>query len=187
MQDLRYPIGQFEHRGAVSAEDVATWIGQLEALPEQMRNAAGWLSDEQLDTQYRPEGWTLRQVVHHVPDSHLNSYVRFKWGLTEEEPLIKTYDEALWAELADYRKVPVELSLKFLAVLHAKWTSLLRILTPEQLSRRFVHPDLGSVELAWVIGNYAWHGRHHLTHITTTTERHGWTRPAGKVKQNVDP
>jgi DinB superfamily len=174
--DLRYPIGRFEHEGPVSNGDLATWLGQLEALPEQMRAAVGWLSDAQLDTPYRPEGWTLRQVVHHVPDSHLNCYVRFKWALTEDEPVIKAYYEERWAELPDYRTVPVETSLRFLAVIHEKLVALLRSLSREQLARRFLHPDLGSVELAWNVGNYAWHGRHHLAHVTTTIERHGWRR-----------
>ena len=172
--DLRYPIGQFEHEGAVTEAAIARWIAEIEALPDQMRQAVSGLSDDQLDTRYRPGGWTLRQVVHHVPDSHLNSYIRFKWALTEEEPAIKVYDEALWAELADYRLVPIETSLDFLALLHAKWSALLRSLSREQLSRTLVHPDLGVVVLNWYIGSYAWHGRHHLAHITTTVEREGW-------------
>ena len=172
--DLRYPIGQFEREGAVTEDAVARWIAEIEALPDQMRQAVSGLSDDQLDTRYRPGGWTLRQVVHHVPDSHLNSYIRFKWALTEEEPAIKVYDEALWAELADYRLVPIETSLDFLALLHAKWVALLRSLSREQLSRTLVHPDLGVVVLDWYIGSYAWHGRHHLAHITTTVEREGW-------------
>ena len=172
--DLRYPIGQFEHQGAVTEDDIARWIGEIEALPDLMRRAVSGLSDEQLDTRYRPGGWTLRQVVHHVPDSHVNSYVRFKWALTEEEPAIKAYDEASWAELADYRLVPVDTSLDFLALLHAKWAALLRALSREQLSRTLVHPDLGVVVLDWYIGAYAWHGRHHLAHITRTVEREDW-------------
>jgi hypothetical protein len=174
MQDLRYPIGRFEHQGPVDGATLAAWIGQIEALPGQLRDAVSRLTDEQLDTPYRPGGWTIRQVVHHVPDSHLNGYVRCKWALTEDQPLIKTYDEARWAELADYRTVPVETSLRFLAAIHEKWVALLRVLTREQLSRRFVHPDWGTVELAWNVGNYAWHGRHHLAHVTTTVERNGW-------------
>ncbi len=173
--DLRYPIGQFDPPGSITGADVGRWIDEIEALPEELRRAVAGLTDEQLDTPYRPGGWTLRQVVHHVLDSHLNSYIRFKWALTEEEPAIKTYEEARWAELADYR-LPVEPSLDFLALLHAKWVALLRVLTPEQWSRRFVHPEWGSVELSWNVGNYAWHGRHHLAHITTTIAREGWSR-----------
>jgi len=172
--NLRYPIGRFEHDGTVTDAHVECWIGEIEALPEQLRQAVTGLSDEQLDTRYRPGGWTLRQVVHHLPDSHLNSYVRFKWALTEDEPLIKTYDEARWAELADYRELPVETNLEFLAVLHSKWVVLLRSLTAEQRARRFLHPEWGAVDLAWTIGSYAWHGRHHLSHITATVAREGW-------------
>ena len=174
MSDLRYPIGQFEHQGEVTEQELERWLGQIEALPGAVREAVAGLTDEQLDTPYRPDGWTIRQVVHHVPDSHLNSYVRFKWALTEDTPAIKTYDEALWAELADYRTVPVETSLDFLEVLHRKWIGLLRSLTPEQWSRRFAHPEWGKVDLATTAGIYAWHGRHHLAHITTTAERLGW-------------
>ncbi len=174
MTDLRYPIGQFEHRGEVTDEDLERWLGEIEALPRALRDAVAGLSDEQLDTAYRPGGWTLRQVVHHIPDSHLNSYVRFKWALTEDEPDIKTYEEARWAELADYRTVPIETSLDFLDLLHRKWAALLRALTPEQWSRRFVHPEWGKIDLATTAGVYAWHGRHHLAHITTTAERLGW-------------
>ncbi len=174
MTDLRYPIGKFGHDGPVSGADLALWIGQIELLPEQMRPALSGLTEEQLDTPYRPGGWTLRQVAHHVPDSHLNCYIRFKWALTEEEPVIKPYDEQRWAELADYRVLPVEMSLDFLALLHARWVTLLRSLSREQLSRRFVHPASGATELAWNVGSYAWHGRHHLAHITTTIGREGW-------------
>jgi hypothetical protein len=172
--DLRYPIGRFDHEGPVTDDDLARWIDQIEALPGRLRRAVDGLTDAQLDTSYRPGGWTLRQVVHHVPDSHLNSYVRFKWALTEDEPLIKAYDEAGWAELADYRTVPVATSLDFLALLHAKWVALLRSLAREQLGRRFVHPVSGPTALDRAIGLYAWHGQHHLAHVTTTAERNGW-------------
>jgi len=174
MDELRYPIGLFRHEGEVREEDLARWIFELEVLPARMREAVSGLGDGQLDTRYRPEGWTLRQTVHHVGDSHLNSYVRFKWALTEDEPVIKTYDEAAWAELPDSRVAPIEPSLDFLERLHAKWVVLLRSLSREQLARRFHHPDSGSTELAWNVGNYAWHGRHHLAHVTRTVERGGW-------------
>ena len=174
MEDLRFPIGPFSHEGEIRGEHVAGWIDEIEALPGQMRSAVAGLSDEQLDTRYRPGGWTLRQTVHHVGDSHLNSYVRFKWALTEDEPVIKAYDEAAWAELADYRELPIETSLEFLDRLHARWVVLLRSLTSAQLARRFHHPDSGATVLAWNVGNYAWHGRHHLAHCTRTIEREGW-------------
>lgn len=176
MPDLRYPIGKFEHDGSVTDDDLERWISQIEALPDQMRRAVAELTEEQLDTPYRPGGWTLRQVVHHVPDSHLNSYVRFKWALTEEEPVIKAYDEQRWAELDDYRVLSVQGSLDFLALLHARWATLLRSLSHEQFRRRFVHPVSGPTELSWNVGSYAWHGRHHLAHITSTVEREGWRR-----------
>ena len=171
--DLRYPIGRFEHDGPVTDSDRERWIAEVEALPEQMRRAVEGLSDAQLDTPYRPGGWTIRQVVHHVPDSHVNSYVRFKWALTEDEPVIKAYDEVGWANLADYR-APVGPSLDFLAALHAKWVRLLRTMTDEQWARRFVHPESGPTELALALGSYAWHGQHHLAHITSTVEREVW-------------
>ncbi len=171
MSDPRFPIGQFEHSGPVSAEDVNRWIRDIEELPAQMREAAHGLTEEQLAAQYRPGSWTVRQIIHHVPDSHLNSYVRFKWALTEEEPVIKAYDENGWASLADYSDTPVDLSLDFLETLHAKWVVLLRSLTDKQLSRRFVHPESGPTELAWSIGAYSWHGRHHLAHITSAIAR----------------
>ena len=174
MTDPRYPIGRFAHPGEVSDDDLALWSGQIEALPAEMRRAVDGLTDEQLDTRYRPEGWTIRQVVHHVPDSHLNAYVRFKWTLTEDEPQIKTYEEARWAELADNRLTPVATSLDLLASLHERWVILIRALDRDQLARRFAHPEWGKVDLAHTVGMYAWHGRHHLAHVTTTREREGW-------------
>jgi len=174
MDSLRYPIGKFEHDGEVADEDVARWIDQIESLPRQVRAAMEGLSEEQLDMPYRPDGWTVRQVVHHVGDSHLNSLVRFKWALTEDEPIIKAYYEDRWAELADYRDVPLETSLMFLETLHIRLVALLRSLDGEDLARRFVHPELGLVSLAKNIGLYAWHGRHHLAHITSLKEREGW-------------
>lgn len=171
---MRYPIGTFQHPGPIPDADLARWIGDIEALPHQMRRAIAGLTDAQLDTPYRPGGWTIRQVVHHVPDSHLHSYARFKWALTEDEPVIKPYDEARWAMLPDYRTVPVDTSLALLEQLHARWVGLLRALSREQLARRFVHPESGPIELAWNVGHYAWHGRHHVAHITTTIERKGW-------------
>jgi hypothetical protein len=173
MDRLRYPIGKFEQSGPISDSEIEGWINQIDGLPERLRSAASALSDVQLDTRYRPEGWTLRQVVHHVPDSHTNAYIRFKWALTEERPRIKAYDEKAWAELPDSR-LPVAVSLDHLAAIHSRWVGLLRTLTREQFGRKFDHPESGECTLDWVVGMYAWHGRHHLAHITGTIQREGW-------------
>lgn len=173
MEHLRYPIGKFEHAGPVSDLEIKGWIDQIEALPALLRDAASTLTDAQLDTRYRPEGWTLRQVIHHVPDSHTNAYIRFKWALTEDKPRIKAYDEKAWAELSDSR-LPVAVSLDHLAAIHARWVGLLRSMTREQFGRKFDHPESGESTLEGVVGMYAWHGRHHLAHVTGTVEREGW-------------
>lgn len=177
--DPRYPIGVFEHSGPVSAVEVERWIDEIAALPARARAAVEGLSAEQLETRYRPDGWCLRQVVHHLLDSHLNSYARFKLALTEDEPAIKAYDEARWAELADYREVSIAAALDLLELLHARWVVLLRSLGRADLGRVFVHPEWGRVRLDWNIGLYAWHGRHHLAHLTTTIDREGWERGTG--------
>ena len=174
MADLRYPIGQFEHGGEITDAEIRNWIDEIEALPELLRTTVQDLTDAQLDTPYRPDGWTIRQVIHHIADSHLNSLLRFKLALTEDTPTIKTYHEDRWAELADYRLAPVKISLDFIANLHARWVILLRSLNREDLSRAFKHPESGRTDLAWNVGNYAWHGKHHLAHITNLLERKGW-------------
>ena len=174
MEDLRYPIGQYTHTGPISDEEIAGWIADIEALPAQLRAAVEGLTAAQLDTPYRPGGWTVRQVVHHIGDSHMNCLVRFKWTLTEDIPTIKPYDEVRWAELPDYQAVPIETSLVFIAHLHARWITLLRALSRVELARTFVHPDSGESSLAWNLGNYAWHGRHHVAHITNLRARKGW-------------
>ena len=172
--DLQYPIGRFEWRGPNSEADRRRYLDEIEQAPARMRAAVAKLSDSQLDTPYRPGGWTVRQVVHHVPDSHLNSYVRFRLALTEENPTIKPYDESRWAELTDARTAPIEISLAFLESLHARWILLLRSLRPEDFAREFRHPELGVVSLDKNIALYAWHGRHHVAHITSLRERMGW-------------
>ncbi len=177
--DLRFPIGRFEPPAEISAQLVASWIAEIESLPERLRTLVGGLDDEQLDTPYRPGGWSVRQVVHHLVDSHLNSYVRFKWALTEERPVIKAYWEDRWAELADYRDTPLEVSLDLLESLHARWCVLLRALGPADLEREFVHPDSGPMTLGANIGAYAWHGRHHLAHIERLGDREGWELSGG--------
>ena len=172
--DLQYPIGRFAWSGPNSESDRKRYIEEIERAPERLRAAVAGLSDAQVDTPYRPGGWTVRQVVHHVPDSHLNSYVRFRLALTEKEPTIKPYDESQWAELADARTAPIEMSLALLESLHARWALLLRSLTPQDFARGFRHPELGTVSLDRNLALYAWHGRHHVAHVTSLRERMGW-------------
>jgi uncharacterized damage-inducible protein DinB len=174
MSDLSYPLGRFKMDKEPSAEERGQFIVQIAEAPAKLREAVEGLTAEQLDTEYRPGGWTVRQVVHHVPDSHLNSYVRFKLALTEEEPTIKPYDEDRWARLEDTRLTPLETSLDLLAALHERWVLLLKSLSPEDFQRTFRHPELGTVSLNRNVGLYAWHGRHHVAHITTLRERMGW-------------
>jgi hypothetical protein len=172
--DLRYPIGEFEWRGENSEQQRQRYLGEIEQAPAHLRAAVTGLSNEQLDTPYRPGGWTVRQVVHHVPDSHMNSYVRFRLALTEEEPTIRPYQENRWAELTDARTAPIEMSLGLLESLHARWILLLRGLGPQDLARRFRHPELGTVSLDRNLALYAWHGRHHVAHVVSLRERMGW-------------
>jgi uncharacterized damage-inducible protein DinB len=174
LDKLRYPIGLFQPRTGLSSLDVGRLIEDLAALPEDVREAVSRLSNEQLNTPYRPQGWTLRQVVHHLPDSHLNSYVRFKLALTEEEPAIKDYDEAAWAELPDGRGEDVAGSLLLLEAVHRRWTSLLRSMRLEDFARTFRHPEAGVVTLERNLQLYAWHGRHHLAHVTQLRVRNNW-------------
>lgn len=172
--DLRYPIGRFKVDGTPTGEQVQQAINEISKAPTMIRAAVEGLTPEQLDTPYRPGGWTVRQVVHHVPDSHLNSYCRFKLALTEDEPTIKPYHEARWAELDDSRSTPVEVSLVMLEALHHRWVSLLNSLAPADFARTFRHPEIGVISLAKNVCLYAWHGRHHAAHITSLRERMGW-------------
>lgn len=173
--DLRYPVGTFEFEGTLSSEQRRAMIDQIAATPEKMRSAVMGLSEKQLNTPYRPEGWTVRQVVHHVPESHLNSYVRFKLAITEDEPTIKPYFEDRWAQLDDARTAPIELSLDLLEALHKRWVWFLRSLKDKDFQRTFRHPELGIVSVDKNIALYAWHGRHHVAHITSLRERMGWS------------
>ncbi|WP_274654981.1 YfiT family bacillithiol transferase [Paenibacillus humicola] len=174
MEALKFPIGKFEWSGAVSNEQRLRWIEEIKALPLQIRKAIEGLDEKQLDTPYRPQGWTVRQVVHHLADSHLNSLIRFKLALTEVEPTIKPYDEARWAELDDSRLADISLSLGLLDQLHARWGLLLLSLQDTQWGLTFTHPDSGVVRLDVNLGFYAWHGRHHTAHISNLRTRMGW-------------
>lgn len=174
MTDLRYPIGRFVPDPNPTTATRASHIETISTLPVRMRRAVAGLSEQQLNTPYREGGWTVRQVVHHVPDSHLNAYVRFKLAVTENNPTIKPYDETAWAALKDSELTPIEVSLTLLESLHARWTVLLRSLKPEDFQRSFVHPDSGPHDVDWLLGLYSWHGNHHVAHITGLRERMGW-------------
>jgi uncharacterized damage-inducible protein DinB len=171
--DLRYPIGNFQPVGNVTDTQRRAFIAAIAEAPEKLKAAIAGLNERQLDTPYRPGGWTVRQVVHHIPDSHMNAFVRFKLALTEDDPTIKVYDEARWAELAD-AKTPVEPSLLLLESLHKRWVLLLDSLTPSQWQRKFHHPERGTMTLDETLQMYAWHGRHHVAHITALRERNNW-------------
>lgn len=174
MSDLRYPVGKFSYSGPLTQKQKEEALHDIAETPANLRKAIKGLSDAQLDTPYRPGGWTVRQVVHHVPDSHLNSYVRFKLALTENEPTIKPYAEDRWAELADSKATPIEVSLTLLDSLHDRWVRLLRSLTAEDWKRNFRHPEIGLMPLEKNLALYSWHGRHHVAHITSLRERKGW-------------
>lgn len=174
MADPRYPIGKFKFEGSLNHAQLQKLIDDIEQTPARLRAAVQGLSDSQLDTPYREGGWTVRQVVHHVPDSHVNAYVRFKLALTEDEPTIRPYMEDRWAELPEAKSAPVELSLSFLEALHKRWTIVLRELKEGDFKRSFRHPDLGIVTLEKNTALYSWHGRHHVAHITNLRESKGW-------------
>lgn len=171
--DLRYPIGKFQPVENLTDAQRRAFIAAIAEAPGKLKAAIDGLNERQLDTPYRPGGWTVRQVVHHVPDSHMNAFVRFKLALTEDNPTIKVYDEARWAELAD-AKTPVEASLLLLENLHKRWILLLNSLTPSEWQRTFRHPELGTMTLDKNLQLYAWHGRHHVAHITALRERNNW-------------
>lgn len=173
-EDLRYPIGKFQFPDSVSDADLKRMIGEIADAPSQLYEVASILDHERLQTPYRPGGWTLEQVIHHLPDSHLNSYIRFKLAVTEDEPTIRTYDEGAWADLPDSRDGLLLSSLELLDALHARWVFFIRRLHPAELERTFNHPEMGSVSLAQNIALYAWHGRHHVAHITSLCKRMGW-------------
>lgn len=173
MTDARYPIGRHEPVSTLTPAQRAECIAQIAAAPEQLRRAVQGLDDKQLDTPYRDGGWTVRQVVHHVPDSHMHAYIRCKLALTEEQPTIKPYVQARWAETPD-TLAPVDVSLALLEALHRRWVLLLQGVGPADFARTFNHPESGIVTLDGVASMYSWHGRHHTAHITSLRERMGW-------------
>ena len=172
--DLSYPIGKFQYGTFMSATQRTAAIDTIAQTPANMRQAVRGLSAAQLDTPYRPGGWTVRQVVHHVPDSHLNAFIRTKLALTENEPTIKPYDEKAWANLADVPSTPIEVSLTLLETVHQRWNYILRGLSEADYSRTFRHPEHGVRTLDWMVALYAWHGPHHVAHITSLRARNGW-------------
>jgi hypothetical protein len=174
MTDLRYPVGKFESRSELSAEERRSMIDDIAVTPARMREAVRGLTDSQLDTPYRDGGWTVRQVIHHVPDSHLNGYTRLKLALTEKEPTIKPYDQSAWADLADSRDTPIETSLMLLESVHDRWVRLLRSMNERDFARTFRHPEHGAVTVDWLVAMYSWHGRHHTAHITSLRREKGW-------------
>jgi uncharacterized damage-inducible protein DinB len=173
-EDLRYPIGKFERVSNLRPEQRGQFIAAIAETPARLAAAVAGLNREQLDTPYRPEGWTVRQLIHHIPDSHMNAFIRFKLALTEDEPTIKPYDEALWAELRDAKETPTQVSLALLENLHTRWVILLRSLAPADWARKFRHPEIGTMTLDDLLALYAWHGRHHVAHITALRNRNGW-------------
>src|SRR5215469_11321430 len=172
--DLRYPVGKFKAPQTLTAADRKQLIANIAAAPARLREALHGLTPGQLDTPYRPEGWTVRQVAHHVPDSHANAFIRFKLALTEYEPTIKPYKEDMWAKLPDVPGTPVEVSLQLLGALHTRWVALLRGMDSSDFARTLRHPELGVMDLNHVLAMYAWHSAHHTAHVTSLRKRMGW-------------
>ncbi len=173
IHELQYPIGDFTLPDEMTPDDRTRDIARISAAPAGLRAAVAGLTEEQIDTRYRPEGWTIRQVVHHLPDSHVNSYTRLKLALTEDTPLIRMYDEALWAELQDSRG-PIDVSLDLLEALHQRWVFLWNALDEHQWRRELKQPELGVMRMDQLLAFYAWHSDHHIAHITTLRQREGW-------------
>jgi len=175
LEKLKFPIGLYEKPSVISSDILKNYILDISTFPTRLRNEVAGLSEQQLDTPYREGGWTIRQVVHHCADSHMNSLIRFKLALTEDKPTIKSYFEERWAELEDSKNMPIEPSLKLLEGLHERWTILLQRLTKEQLERSFIHPEHGKeFRIDENIGVYAWHCNHHLAHITELKKSKNW-------------
>jgi len=174
LEKLKFPIGKFTPLESYTKNDLDLFINDIESTPSQYRSETENLSDEQLDTQYRPEGWTLRQVIHHIPDSHMNALIRFKLALTEDNPTIRPYFEDRWAELSDY-KMPVETSLNLIENIHSRWVNVLRRMNEKDFEKTLFHPEHNKTfTLSQMLHNYAWHSKHHLAHITELKKSKGW-------------
>lgn len=175
MEELQYPIGRFKLPSVIDKAQVKKWIDVIEHFPNQLRTETNHLSEEQLNTSYRPGGWTVRQLVNHCADSHMNAFIRFKLALTEENPLITAYKQDDWANLTDSKVMPIDASLKIIEGLHARWTLLLHGFSAADLKRTYIHPEKGrEVKLEEALANYAWHCEHHLAHITSLKSRMAW-------------
>jgi len=174
IEKLKYPIGRYQVEEKIDKSAIDKFIKEIELLPERLDDVVKGLTLQQLQTPYRPDGWTVQQVVHHIADSHLNAYVRFKLALTEDKPIIKPYDEKLWAELPDTKLIDINVSLTLIDSLHKRWTALLKQLNKKELDKEFLHPESGMKNLKETICNYAWHGNHHLAHITSLKQRLKW-------------
>ena len=175
VEELKYPIGKFVKPDTFTPEILNHYIRNIESFPSRLRTEVEHLTDEQLDTRYRPDGWTIRQVVNHCADSHMNSFMRFKLALTEDTPTIKPYFENRWAELADSKRMPIEPALKILEGLHQRWVVILKSLTKEDLEKKYIHPERGKeLRLDETVGLYAWHCNHHLAHITNLKKSRHW-------------
>jgi len=174
LEKLKYPIGRYQVEDNISKTSIDNWIKEIESLPQRLTDAVKGLKPDQLQTPYRPDGWTVQQVVHHIADSHMNAYIRFKLTLTENKPIVKPYDEKLWAELPDSNMVDINVSLDLIKALHKRWTTLLKQLTATELEKEFLHPESGMKKLNETICHYAWHGNHHLAQITSLKQRMNW-------------
>lgn len=175
MADLRYPIGPFVSRTELTPDERRSLIDAIAAAPARLREAVRGLNETQFETPYREGGWSVREVVHHLPESHLNAYMRLKLALTEDDPVIRPYDEDAWSRTPEVRTTPVETSLTMLEALHERWTILWRALAPEDFRRTFRHPEHSGVQTVdWLVAMYSWHGRHHTAHITSLRERMRW-------------